>query len=112
MGLGTRRRGAARSALARYRYGFGSRCAQRLMERDEAGTLEALKSRRQNILAPRCAQSNVKDAPFAINAVMPTAPIVTALGSVPCKACQTTVPMIHKPNAPMVRPLTIAAVAR
>ena len=41
-----------------------------------------------------------------------TTPIVTALGSVSCSMCQITVPMIQRPNKPIVTPLANAAVAR
>jgi hypothetical protein len=35
-----------------------------------------------------------------MRAVSPTVPIVMALGSVPCRACQINVPIIQKPNMP------------
>ena len=45
-------------------------------------------------------------------ATNPTALMVMALGNVPCSACQTTVPITHRPNTPMVVPLASAAAAR
>jgi len=52
------------------------------------------------------------DMALAVSAAEPTAPIATALGSVPCTACQTTVAITQRPNAPMLTPLAKAAMAR
>ena len=52
------------------------------------------------------------DAAFAVSAATATTPIVKALGSVPCIACQKTAPIIQRPNRPIVAPLANAAAAR
>jgi hypothetical protein len=52
------------------------------------------------------------EAALAASAATPTVPMVNALGSVPCKACHTTVPMTHKPKTTIVAPFASAAKAR
>ena len=61
---------------------------------------------------PRYAQSRPNAAALAAQAATPTAPIVKALGKVPCAACQRTVAITHRPNKPIVAPLASAAMAR
>src|SRR6185437_9051249 len=48
-------------------------------------------------------------APLAIIARIATAPMVSGGGTVPLSACQMAFAITHKPNAPMVVPLTSAA---
>src|SRR5215471_1696077 len=61
---------------------------------------------------PRWAQSRPNEAALAAKAAKPTAPMVKALGKVPCAACQRTVPITHRPTKPIVPPLARAAMAR
>ena len=50
--------------------------------------------------------------PLATRAATPTAPIVPHVGTVPCSACQITVPITHRPKSPIETPFTRAALAR